>query len=242
MALPVIALHLTDLKITMTLKQKESILNKEWVSRAPSSVVQNVAKLEDLQIMAEYVYLDENERHLMAAVPHQYLINQMQQTIETIPRNSSNHTVKLSFNHPIKQLVFVFRTASSKSNNELFDFGGCEKGKYDSHGFASLSLTLNNNDRVQEKDPLYYRYVQPSEHHTRVPGDENGKHIYVYSFALAPESSQPSGSLNFSRIEHVHLKVKFGAPTTDEMEMLIFARNINSVNVESGVSNVKWCS
>ena len=46
------------------------------------------------------------------------------------------------------------------------------------------------------------RFLIPIEKHTSIPDN----FIYVYSFAINPESFQPSGSCNFSRFDNDNLK------------------------------------
>lgn len=65
-------------------------------------------------------------------------------------------------------------------------------------------IQLNGHDRFQERLGSYFNLVQPYQHHTNVPA--NG--INVYSFALKPEEHQPSGTLNFSRIDSAVLQLQ----------------------------------
>ena len=53
-------------------------------------------------------------------------------------------------------------------------------------------------------DGDYFNKVVPFEHHTNIP---NSKRINVYSFALRPEEQQPSGSLNFSKVDNSQLEI-----------------------------------
>ena len=72
----------------------------------------------------------------------------------------------------------------------------------------SCQLKLNNSKRFTHRDgddvpATYFRQLDPYLHHTRVP--DAG--VYAYSFAITPESNQPSGSANFSRIDNASFKV-----------------------------------
>lgn len=68
------------------------------------------------------------------------------------------------------------------------------------------TITTNGTDRVKEDHAIFFNNVQPYMHHTCIPQAEG---INVYSFALKPESIQPSGSINFSRIDNTYLKLRF---------------------------------
>ena len=64
--------------------------------------------------------------------------------------------------------------------------------------FYKGKFIFNGHDRQAEKTIYYYQYQEPYALHDRAPGRE--KQIYNYSFAESPESIQPSGSCNFSRL------------------------------------------
>jgi hypothetical protein len=54
----------------------------------------------------DYVFLDTDERRKMAQNPHEYLIEQLQFTGDESVGSSSNK-IKLNFNHPCKELIWV---------------------------------------------------------------------------------------------------------------------------------------
>jgi hypothetical protein len=54
----------------------------------------------------DYVFLDTDERRRMAQNPHEYLIEQLQFTGDESIGSSSNK-IKLNFNHPCKELIWV---------------------------------------------------------------------------------------------------------------------------------------
>ena len=57
-------------------------------------------------LYVDYVFLDTDERRRMAQNPHEYLIEQLQFTGDESVGSSSNK-IKLNFNHPCKEIVFV---------------------------------------------------------------------------------------------------------------------------------------
>ena len=59
-----------------------------------------------LLLYVDYVFLDTDERRRMAQNPHEYLIEQLQFTGDESIGSSSNK-IKLNFNHPCKELVWV---------------------------------------------------------------------------------------------------------------------------------------
>jgi hypothetical protein len=165
----------------------------------------------DATLWADYIFLDTDERRRFAQLSHEYLIEQVQFTgDETI--SSNKLSAKLSFNHPVKELIWQGTS------------GGCGKAK----------LMLNGNDRFAQRDVTYFTHVQPYQHHTNIP--DSTKHINVYSFALKPEEHQPSGTLNMSRIDTAQLQL------TDGIDGIvkIYAHSYNVLRILSGMGGLAY--
>ena len=66
----------------------------------------NFSELKDISLWVDYIFLDTDERRRFAQLSHEYLIEQLQFTgTETLGTGSTR--VKLNFNHPCKELVWV---------------------------------------------------------------------------------------------------------------------------------------
>jgi hypothetical protein len=194
LALPLIALQYHEVKI-----------NIEFESSPTFS---------DATLWADYIFLDTDERRRFAQLSHEYLIEQVQFTGgETI--NSSNLSAKLSFNHPVKELIW-------QENNKA--------------RLGKTKLMLNGNDRFAERDTMYFTHVQPYQHHTNIP--DNNCNINVYSFALKPEEHQPSGTLNMSRIDTAQLKITDISQATGEVK--IYAHSYNVLRILSGMGGLAY--
>ena len=91
LALPLIALQYHEVRIDFDLASK-------WTTYMHAD---NVFK-----VWANYIYLDTEERRRFAQKGHEYLIEQVQHTgADTVTVNTSN-TVRLSYNHPVKEIVW----------------------------------------------------------------------------------------------------------------------------------------
>jgi hypothetical protein len=69
-----------------------------------------------LKVWANYVYLDTEERRRFAQKGHEYLIEQVQHTGTDTVDASQTKQVRLSYNHPVKELVWCFSNTSAKSS------------------------------------------------------------------------------------------------------------------------------
>ena len=77
----------------------------------PATIAYNQA-LVAASLYVDYVFLDTDERRRMAQNPHEYLITQLQFTGDESVGSSSNK-IKLNFNHPVKELIWVVQPDSN---------------------------------------------------------------------------------------------------------------------------------
>ncbi len=104
---------------------------------------------------------------------------------------------------------------------------------------VTAKLQLNGQDRFSEREGTYFSWVQPYQAHTRCP-DEG---INVYSFALRPEETQPSGSCNFSRIDNATLQLVLSNATvegTKTAKVRVYATNFNVLRIMSGMGGMAY--
>jgi hypothetical protein len=87
-------------------------------------------------LYVDYIFLDTDERRKMAQNPHEYLIEQVQFTGDESVGSSSNK-IKLNFNHPCKELIWVVQPdanvdycASLIDNSTLFKTLGAQPFNY----------------------------------------------------------------------------------------------------------------
>jgi hypothetical protein len=111
LALPLIALQYHEVRINLELRPSdECLFAVNSLSAASGGSVKHNASYQKSLVAAslyvDYVFLDTDERRRMAQNPHEYLIEQLQFTGDESIGSSSNK-IKLNFNHPCKELVFV---------------------------------------------------------------------------------------------------------------------------------------
>jgi hypothetical protein len=73
------------------------------------------------KVWGNYVYLDTEERRRFAQKGHEYLIEQLQHTGTDTVTAGGTKQVRLSYNHPVKELVWCLSGADS-SNAQLWNF------------------------------------------------------------------------------------------------------------------------
>jgi hypothetical protein len=110
LALPLIALQYHEVKINLDIRPIDECLFAVGSLNCPNGSNKVTTAYNQSLVAAslyvDYVFLDTDERRRMAQNPHEYLIEQLQFTGDESVGSSSNK-IKLNFNHPCKELVWV---------------------------------------------------------------------------------------------------------------------------------------
>jgi hypothetical protein len=258
LALPLIALQYHEVKVKIEFDTKHNCTIQTAAGTQGPATLLNIPDLKDISLWVDYIFLDTDERRRFAQLSHEYLIEQLQFTgTETLGTGSTR--VKLNFNHPCKELVWVAKLRNPTSRNvRWYDYTDMDPtDDLDSVGTPALAknpfedaiLQLNGNDRFAVRKGSYFNLVQPYQHHTNVSANPG---INVYSFALKPEDHQPSGTLNMSRIDTATLMVntvsktqvhtaRSGSPgAADYSGINIYAVNYNVLRILSGMGGLAY--
>lgn len=193
-----------------------------------------------------YIYLDTEERLRFAKSNHEFLIEQLQYPgSKTIFNNSS--LTQLSFNHPVKEVVWVaqLRNLSEGFLNEQFNYSNDyvvdPVNNRGTNIIKSSTIVLNGHDRFQPRDGDYFNWVVPYEKHT--VGPSTG--IYVYAFSYFPEQvEQPSGSCNMSKIDDIKLHIQFDGTVNscNLVDLRVYMTNYNVFRIIHGLGGVAFSS
>jgi hypothetical protein len=174
-----------------------------------------------------YVHLDIAERNKFSMANFDQLMTQVQ--LFTIPANNDVVNVPINFNHPTIELIWAVRRRCEEQKNNHFNFSGIDG----MDPILEVQLKLNNMIRFSGREGRYYRTVQPYQHHKSLPKG----YIYCYSFALFPEDPQPSGSINFSRIDHADMTFMLQPGLGKESpSIIIIGRNWNIMRYTEGLA------
>ena len=226
LALPLIALQYHEVKIIVEFA--ESLNN-----------------VTDMEVWADYIFLDTDERRRFAQISHEYLIEQIQHsnTLQigqsTVSNNVSNELEsfnELRFNHPVKELLWTVYQSSNSTNSASQACSSTNLGGNQNIQVESALLQLNGSDRGERRIGKYFTKIQRYQTHsgagigiTREGAPNNDINsidvtskwfpktinTHVYTFSLNPEEHQPSGTCNFSRIDNALLGVKFKTPNVN---------------------------
>ena len=263
LALPLIALQYHEVKVNISYATADEIVDKGTTNYcnaaddrllkaddgtttlspqpANSALLATASdlKLESVSLWVDYIFLDTDERRRFAQLSHEYLIEQLQftgsDTITASTTPESMKSVRMTFNHPCKELVWTVKRTDagvywnnySDRVDNLYELG--------ENPVLRAKIQLNGNDRFAERPGTYFSLVQPYQHHENTPSLFNNG-INVYSFALKPEEHQPSGTLNMSRIDTAVLSVSSSVAGN----ISVYALNYNVLRILSGMGGLAY--
>jgi hypothetical protein len=136
LALPLIALQYHEVKVNIEFRNKEDC----YYSAGGAVTVNDF----EASLFVDYIYLDTDERRRFAQVSHEYLIEQLQFTGDESTSNL-NTKVKLNFNHPCKELIWVVQPEkfTSPSSADNTSYKGKQWYNFSDKFFGPIGLGAN---------------------------------------------------------------------------------------------------
>lgn len=165
---------------------------------------------------SNYIHLDTMERQDIASRPHSMLITQVQHAV------SSGSTVQeLNFNHPVK---FIASSNNATLNSGLASFTN------------KIKLQINGTDITDYKFSAPH-YTSVSSYYNTPFSASNDQRLFIYPFCLDTSKHQPTGSLNFSRLDSARIISQTASITSH-----IYAVNYNILRIENGMAGIAYAN
>ena len=167
----------------------------------------------NFEMYANYYYLDNEERGNMATRTHDLLITQVQKNIP-----GGETTQDLIFNHPVKYLA----SSDTRPNGAL------------TSSTNKIKLSINGVELTNYKWSKPHFIDVMSYYHTN---NVTSPDFFLYCFCLITSSLQPTGTLNFSRIESAKIMSE-----TLPIEYPIYAVSYNILRVQNGMAALLYAN
>lgn len=255
-ALPLIALQYSEVEVTIDIRPLTQLYTLFYVKDGTSDfwapnldlethrlhefisndrkrfLVTNTVVDIKAYLEVNYVFLDKAERNFFAYNSLEYLIEQTTRIDRFNVTESTVHDLILQ--NPVKEIMWVCSRDDKRNKNDWFNYtDGIEPI------MNTAKLLFNGLDRFDEKDAIYFNYVQPFQHHKAnyKPG------LYVYSFAVnADDVEQPSGSVNSSMINKIQLYMTTKKPNNDSYayDCTFYVISYNLLRIEKGLGAVAF--
>lgn len=232
-ALPLVALqyHDVELRITWAGGLGGSTTNTEAAAAgATYAAIQYTC-------WANFVYLDQAEREFFAKNAHDMLITQVQRVpISTQP------VQELALAHPIKFLAF-----QSNNYNIVYGNNGASSA---TAANMQLKVQINGVDVSESRHlPAYVDVAQ--YYHTQYGYVHNSAlaNVAIIPYCLDTSKLQPTGTLNFSRLDTYRLITPVGLSnglrglaSASVAQPYIYAVNYNVLRIQKGMGSVLYAN
>jgi len=251
LGLPIFLLDENNVRLELKLNSLESLL--KFDKTGTTTITSR--SISEFNFYTTYIFLEkEEECKIKNNLPVEYLI----ETIDIVDNLNQNQLNNIVVNNPVKELIWVFRhnnrlLTGSKTNdplhtnnitlterNDIFNYSNnniktTNFKNYDT--FTNLEILIGNNIRVNKQDAYYFRNIQPYTYHSNIPGginqNEQKKYIYSYSFSLEPESYQPTGTYNFTKLNE-KLKMNFTGHDLTNFTFTMFLCKYEYLTINNG--------
>jgi hypothetical protein len=168
-----------------------------------------------LDCWANFIYLDTQERQELASMPQNMLIHQTQKTLGV----NGAKVMELNFNHPVKFLCSSADLISSPLS-------------------STLKLQLNGTDVSNGK--LYDPHFRQAPFYFHCPfavGSALTTAGFLQPFCLETNKLQPTGSLNFSRLDSARMVTDSSFTSAN-----VYAVNYNILRIQNGMGGLMYAN
>ena len=261
LSLPLVALQYNEVKFEIKMSDRFFDYN-----RSQNKTLQ--VQIKKISLLLENYYLGNEERRMFTTNNHEYLITQVQRGLEKTMNSNTQKMINydLNFRYPIKEIFWRIQNttafgATIEYENRLgkHHFNFWNNFNYKDGGQIERGIIKINNTIIADFREYFYKDIQNYQHHqssglvnitTGKATDPNdytrGSCIYMYSFAITPKNHQPSGTLNFSKIENAQLRLTLqenasmggNEQYTRRRRLRAYALNYNVLKINEGSGNL----
>ena len=198
----------------------------------------NLISKPKLKLLAEFIFIDDVERNKFASSKLEYVIEGFQENVFDI-NNILLFNQDISIDRPNKYLKWFIQpknfligiTEYGKVTPYIFDYSNYYKNPI----FNTQIITLNQIELLFENiDYSFYNLVSVYKYLNRSI-DNN---IYLYSFSLYPEETQPSGTANLSVIKEK--KIRYELNNDFLIEYINNGLNNNNLGLQVKILSVSY--
>ena len=167
---------------------------------------------DSFECWANFVYLDTSEREWFNGNSHNMLIKQVQTS------QPSNESVQeLVFNHPVAYIATTTTSAITSTT-------------------AKMTMKINGTDLGEPMEITPHFNKVPMYYHTKTALSQT-EPLFLISFANDLSKYQPTGSLNFSRLDSARL---ISHDSSDAFSKTIYAVNYNVLKIQQGMGGLMF--
>ena len=196
-------------------------------------------KLNNAYLIVNYIFVDDDERIKIAQAKHDYLIDQLYFT-PNITLDGANRTVKIVADQPTEFMTWIVQMSYIYKSLDYYNYTDSYIRKISNSEYPDFkigdvvgnsiilkqTIDLNSTSRLSQRDADYFYNIQNYQYcnHAITPKTN------TYSFALFPNSIQPSGTCNMSQMTKTEIVLNL-SPLINTTNPVIFRCYCNSKNI-----------
>jgi hypothetical protein len=226
LSIPVTALGRQDVEVWVTFRNFSELTAVQLANPSLTAT-----------IITDYVYLSNPEINWFQNHRLDYVITQTQYETFDLAQGFQTAIFPIDFKGPVKELFLVIQT-----NGALpYDYSG--------NNLQNIGMTFNGEDAILTActNALYVGAIEPFNQHVNFfsmpPGSTvPGRQFYMYSFSTNPNSGDPSGQINMSRIRNILLELNIfnSSAYYPAKQFRIIATSQNVLRVENGIAGLMF--
>lgn len=175
------------------------------------------------KVYGMFAYLDTIERDFFVKKPYEMLITQVARQLAS---NTDSEFDLSYFSHPTKSVHIVSGKATGSHWSSEFNF-------------SDATMYINGTPLFEGMSSVYHHTVVPELHCTHLPdGVLDLSPVFTWPLSLNFGRSQPSGSLNLSRVDTA--KIHLQSPTGGNSQHMLYAVNYNILKAKDGLCGVLY--
>jgi hypothetical protein len=215
------------------------------------------------RIQANFIYLPKEEQTIFAARPLAYLIRQI--TPYPFPGLNTRQVVDLQTHNPITRLLFVQRRSDALQRNDFANFtnwvnyprapymptpgilaasqqsgtSGLLIPNAQREIIRSLRVLCDGNEIQEARQAEFFNWLSPYTYAKGIGQDG----LLLYSFQLDQNPTQPSGSINSSKVRVFQTELDvYPLPVNPNYTytVTVYVENLNWFEVASGMGGLKY--
>ena len=245
MSLPLISIMSQNINIIIKLNNLNNLIYTDYVN----DDLKNKIKLNNISIIAKYIFLDQDERVKFANSKHEYLIEQTRLSTYLINKTDVIN-INLDISHPTKYLIWTIQNNNFIEKYKLYNSFVSEIDYDEDNNYPilkiskgnpikDLSIEFNGSNQIFNTGN-YFNYVTAYENMLSTPQDG----VNYYSWCLDPYNIQPTGSCNFSQIDSkkmtINLEDSFINSINDNDQIILKLINVgyNILQFQNGSASL----
>jgi hypothetical protein len=207
---------------------------------------------DSIAVWTRFIYLDKEEREFFANKSHDILITQVHRSVITAVNN-----YEFALSQPVKFIAFESNNYATVYNTTA---GGTAPNQYaiadsaNAAGLLQFKIQINGNDIGESKSLDHWvdvnqYYLTPFGY--KPYGGANGTNtanVAIVPFCLDTSKLQPTGTINFSRIDTFRLitpvnsNFQLLARDAGSANQYFYAVNYNILRIQNGMAGVLYAS